>query len=173
MAPTATGRHHSIVRRAFPLLCLVLGCAASSKPAPTAEPATTPAAKLDEENGAAPTSADATAAGPSDTIARTDLERVLAHGPGWLLRQIAPEPYRPKGRFEGWLITDVFPDAPELCAARCDLRKGDVILSVAGDPVETPDAFVALLARLPELSEIEVVRLRDGALERKRFAITP
>lgn len=104
---------------------------------------------------------------------RADLDKALANGPAWLLRQIAPEPYRPKGRFEGWVITDVFPDAPELCAARCDLRKGDVILSVEGDPIETPDAFVALLARLPELSAVEVVRLRDGAVERKRFTIAP
>lgn len=157
------------------ILCLLVACGpspaapprseATARPSDAPEPATrTPdAASVDDQD----------AASPSDTIARSDLDEVLSHGPAWLLRQIAPEPYRPKGRFEGWIITDVFPDAPELCGPRCDLRKGDVILSVEGDRVETPDAFVALLARLPELSQLEVVRLRDGALERKRFTIAP
>lgn len=106
------------------------------------------------------------------TIAWQHVDRATARGPGWLLGQLAPEPYRPRGRFEGWELTAVFPDAPELCTPSCDLRPGDVILSVQGDALETPDAYSAMFDRARTLTSLRVVRLREGVRETVEYRIS-
>jgi hypothetical protein len=108
---------------------------------------------------------------PPNTIYRTEIDRALGPGPGYLLGQLGPEPYRPSGAFVGWRITRVFPDDPDLCAADCDLRMGDIIWSVNGTRLETPQALSDAVATLQDARTLEVVRLRGGERERVVFAI--
>lgn len=100
---------------------------------------------------------------PPATIFRIELDRALARGPGWLLGQLAPEPVRQDGRFVGWRIGAVFPDAPELCPELgCDLHPGDVIVSVQGDRLQTPQALTAMIERLDGFQTLTVDRIREG-----------
>ena len=108
---------------------------------------------------------------PPATIYRSELDRALRGGPGYLLRQLGPEPFRHGGRFVGWELTRLFPDDRELCAPGCDIVPGDVILAVAGDRLETPQALTKLLERLPELDRLEVVSLRDGKRRTRTYTL--
>lgn len=96
---------------------------------------------------------------PPQTIFRSEIQRALAGGPAYLLRQLGPEPYRVEGRFIGWEITQLFPDDPSLCDP-CDLAVGDVILTVNGDRLETPQAFAAMVEKADKLRSLEVRSLR-------------
>jgi hypothetical protein len=99
---------------------------------------------------------------PPATIYRSEIDRALRGGPAYLLGQLGPEPFRHGGRFVGWELTRVFPDDRDLCAPGCDIEVGDVILAVAGNRMETPQALSALLERLPALESLEVQSLRNG-----------
>jgi type II secretory pathway component PulC len=121
----------------------------------------------DADPGVAPLAADR----PPRTIYRVELDRALARGPGWLLGQLDPEPVRQGGRFVGWRIDAVFPDAPDVCPPGCDLLPGDVILAVQGDPLQTPQALEALIARLDALSALEIDRVRDGTKEHVVYTV--
>lgn len=103
---------------------------------------------------------------PPHTIFRDELELALSAGPGWLLRQLQPTPHRVHGRFVGWTINAVFPDAPDVCPPGCDLVVGDIILRINGESLETPDAFSRAFERAGGWASIQLVRLRDGASER-------
>lgn len=138
----------------------VVGTEAPS-PAPGPEP-TTPA--TDDVEASLPTPR------PPRTVFRSEIDRALLGGPAYLLAQLGPEPFRLSGHVIGWQITRLFPDDPTL-AAVCDLRPGDVVLSINGDPVATPDALTALLERLPGLDALVVVRLRDERKEEIRYAL--
>ena len=120
-----------------------------------------------EEPVVAPLPADR----PPRTIYRVELDRALARGPGWLLGQLDPEPVRQSGRFVGWRIGAVFPDAPDVCPPGCDLQPGDVILAVQGDPLQTPQALETLIAGMDALSALEVDRVRDGTREHVVYAV--
>ena len=106
------------------------------------------------------------------TIYEDELERVTSHGPAWLLRQLAPVAHRRSGRFAGWTITACFPDDPELAAA-ADLEIGDIILSVEGDTLATPNAYSALFERAGRLDALHVARIRDGRREELVYRIAP
>lgn len=165
---------------ALALVLLAVACTRRSPPSRPPEHEPPPAAKAEPrapepapDDAAEPAGGDAVPQDttPPGTIAREDLERALSHGPGWLLRELAPEAERADGRFVGWRIGAVFPDAPELCAGGCDLRTGDVIVSVEGDKLETPTALQRLFERADELSVLHVVRIRDGQREQLAFHI--
>jgi type II secretory pathway component PulC len=96
---------------------------------------------------------------PPQTIFRSEIQRALAGGPAYLLRQLGPEPYRVEGRFIGWEITQLFPDDPALCDP-CDLAVGDVILTINGDRLETPQAFASMVEKADTLRSLEVRSLR-------------
>lgn len=98
---------------------------------------------------------------PPGTIFRSEIDRALARGPGYLLYELGPEPYRMSGRFVGWEITRVFPDEPGLCTDGCDLMVGDIILSVNGDRLETPQAFSNMIDALPRLEALTIKSIRD------------
>ncbi|MEE9384497.1 MAG: PDZ domain-containing protein, partial [Nannocystaceae bacterium] len=109
---------------------------------------------------------------PAGTIFRSELVRATHDGrPGYLLAQLGPEPHRPHGRFQGWVITRVFPDDPALCANLCDLRVGDVILTVNGSPLERPEQLSKLVAALPHLDRLEVRSLRGGSMRTNVYPI--
>ena len=163
---------------------LSLLCACASRTPSASEPSAdlTPATASDTEPPPAPSGIEEPdeasdprqeprRASPPGTIAWVDLDRVLAKGPPWLLRELRPEAYRPHGRFAGWEITAVFPDAPDLCEPTCDLRTGDVIVAVEGDSLETPTAFATVFARAAALDSISVVRIRAGIRETVRYEI--
>ncbi len=105
---------------------------------------------------------------PARAIFREELQRATGPGPAYLLRQLAPEPYRHDGHFIGWEITQVFPDDPELCAPGCDLALGDVILGVNGHRLHTPQDLSDALEALPSWTHLRVQRLREG----KRIDVT-
>jgi type II secretory pathway component PulC len=98
---------------------------------------------------------------PPHTIYRSEIERALTGGPAYLLRELGPEPFRMEGKFVGWELTAVYPDDPGLCDPGCDIAAGDVILSVNGDRLETPQALTDMLARLPKTDELVVKSLRN------------
>lgn len=104
---------------------------------------------------------------PLNTIFRSEIEQALSRGPGYLLYELGPEPYRLSGKFVGWEITKVFPDEPELCADGCDLQPGDIILSVNGDRLETPQALSNMVDTLPSMTKLVVKSIRN---EKRRTA---
>jgi type II secretory pathway component PulC len=99
---------------------------------------------------------------PPQTIYRSEIDRATSRGPGYLLEQLAPEPYKPAGRFQGWRITKLFPDDPDLCASVCDLAVGDIIITVNGNNIERPEQLSQLFEKLPGLEELEVHSVREG-----------
>jgi type II secretory pathway component PulC len=109
---------------------------------------------------------------PPDTIYRSELERATAGGkPAYLLRELAPEPYRPRGAREGWRIGSVFPSDPGLCVEGCDLFPGDIILTVNGSPLERPEQFSELVSQIGSMTELEVRLVRDGKLHERTYAV--
>ncbi|HLT37801.1 MAG TPA: hypothetical protein VK034_16030 [Enhygromyxa sp.] len=109
---------------------------------------------------------------PPGTIFRGELERATQGGNApYLLAQLAPEAYSPQGRFEGWIITRLWPGDPDLCAPGCDLRVGDIILSVNGSKLETPEQLSNLLAELETIERLDVTGIRDGEFFERSYSI--
>jgi type II secretory pathway component PulC len=158
------------------VLVLVATLASCSRaPRPTPGAVETPSAPTDTASEAAPEPAQAPAEPseprPPRTIYRSELRRATGRGPGYLLEQLGPESYRPDGRFQGWRITRLFPDDPELCAARCDLSIGDIIITVNGNNLERPEQLSRLFEQLPGLTELRVRSVRDGIARKASYAI--
>ncbi|MFO7561227.1 MAG: hypothetical protein R6X02_01185 [Enhygromyxa sp.] len=110
---------------------------------------------------------------PAGAIYRSELVRATQGGSApYLLGQLGPEAYSPQGRFEGWIITRVWPGDPQLCSP-CELRAGDIILSVNGSKLETPEQLSNLLAELDSLESIEVSGIRDGEFFERSHPILP
>lgn len=134
-----------------------------------------PASELDDEEQAAtaPNPADPTREPrPEGVIYRSELARATHGGrPGYLLGQLQPEPYRPRGSREGWVITTVFPKDPDLCMPGCDLFPGDVLLTVNGSPLERPEQLSALMEKLATADKLDVRLVRDGKLHERSYAI--
>jgi S1-C subfamily serine protease len=111
---------------------------------------------------------------PTGAIYRSELVRATRGGNApYLLGQLAPEAYSPQGRFEGWIITRVWPGDPELCAPGCDLQIGDIILSVNGSKLETPEQLTNLLADLDAIERIDVTGIRNGEFFERSYPILP
>jgi S1-C subfamily serine protease len=111
---------------------------------------------------------------PTGAIFHGELVRATQGGSAaYLLSQLGPEAYRPQGRFEGWMITRVWPGDPQLCAPGCDLRAGDVILSVNGSKLETPEELSNLLARIDALESIDLTGIRDGEFFERSHPVLP
>ena len=111
---------------------------------------------------------------PEGAIYRSELVRATQGGSAsYLLSQLGPEAYKPQGRFEGWVITRVWPGDPQLCAPGCDLRRGDIILSVNGSKLQTPEELSNILARLDELESIELSGMRNGEFFAHSHPILP
>jgi type II secretory pathway component PulC len=95
---------------------------------------------------------------PKGTIRRADLLRVLDKGPGALLAMVETLPYRENGRFVGFQIARFTTGAPRAV----DLRDGDVILTVNGLAIATPDDFYRIFQELKGTSEIKFDIQRDN-----------
>ena len=97
------------------LVVAALGCRPKPEPASHSPAATID--DLDDNSGIAGDGDTDLPPRPEGTIYRSELARGTQDGnPAYLLSQLGPEAYRPQGRFEGWLITRVWPSDPELCA---------------------------------------------------------
>lgn len=153
---------------------VLLGACASTAPPQSAPPAAKPPTTNEPSSADAPPPDAGTplaAATPSDrppgTIFRSEIDRALARGPGYLLYELGPEPFRLSGTFVGWEITKVFPDEPGLCEDGCDLMVGDIILSVNGDRLETPQALSNMIDALPRTDTLTIKSIRN---EKRRVA---
>ena len=158
-------------RHAALLAFLLLGC----RPRPASDP-THDEPLIDEhaQSSDTPASEPERPARPTGAIYRSELVRATQGGSAaYLMAQLGPEPYRPQGRFEGWVITRVWPDDPQLCAPGCDLRAGDVLLSVNGSKLETPEALSSLLERLDDIESIELTGIRDGEFFEHSHPVLP
>lgn len=151
---------------------LAIGC--KPEPAAPVPPAASSADSAPEPAAAAkqptPPEPEATPR-PPRTIYRSELERATSRGPGYLLQQLAPQPYRPAGRFQGWRITSLFPDDPALCASPCDLAVGDIIITVNGNNLERPEQLSQLFEKLPDLEQLEVHSVRDGKSRKVTYSV--
>ncbi len=111
---------------------------------------------------------------PAGAVYRSEIVRATQGGSAaYLMSQLGPEPYRPQGRFEGWVVTRVWPGDPELCAPGCDLQPGDVLLSVNGSKLETPEQLSNLLGRMDELDSIDLVGIRGGEFFERSHPVLP
>jgi hypothetical protein len=132
-------------------------------------------ATMDDRDPPPPTAAAAVTgpalSRPPATIFREELHRATDRGPAYLLRQLGPEPFRHHGVFVGWEITRIFPDDPHVCAPGCDVQVGDVILSVNGSTLETPQAFADALDALPKADRLVVHSLREGKRRQRTYRI--
>ncbi len=98
---------------------------------------------------------------------RQVVDQLIASGHvdrGWLgigIQEVGEELAASFGVDEGSgvLINEVFADQP---AAMSGLRPGDIILSVNGTPVASPNTLARVIATLPPDSDANMVYLRDG-----------
>lgn len=127
---------------------------------------------IDEATEVAAT--DPVPARPPGAIYRSEVRRATQDGSAaYLLGQLRPEPYRPQGRFEGWIITAVWPGDPDLCAPGCDLQIGDVILDVNGSKLERPEDLADAMSKLDTLETLELRGMRDGQYFERSHPILP
>ena len=107
---------------------------------------------------------------PPDTIFRDELMRATANGSApYLLRALTPGYIdRMAGSSD---IGSLWPEDPSLCAGPCDLREGDIILTVNGRPVERPEQLSELMDALDSMETLEIQMLRDGELRARTYQI--
>ena len=153
------------------IVLLALGCRPRNDAGEAPDVGPEPSRLGDEQSSDASSSEPAR---PPGVIYRQELVRATRGGNApYLLSQLGPEAYAPQGRFEGWIITRVWPGDPELCAPGCDLKVGDIILSVNGSKLETPEQLTNLLEGLDALASIELAGIRDGEFFERSYPILP
>ncbi len=152
---------------AIALACLA-GCAdrAQRRPVserPTAVKVSEPAASA---SGARKVRLDAPvrqrSPGPP-SFKRSLLDRVLAAGPGALLQHVPLKPAFSGGqqrRFVGFRIARIFDNSPAVL--RFGVQPGDLLRSVNGMRVTTPDQLMAVFKRLQNATVVQVSVMREG-----------
>jgi type II secretory pathway component PulC len=106
-------------------------------------------------------SPSASAMPPEGAILRADLRQLLARGPAGVLAMVRTEPARSGGRFVGFRIRAFAVESPEVV----DLRVGDVVMAVNGQPIVSPDDFFRVFQELEVASELRFDILREGKKE--------
>jgi hypothetical protein len=106
---------------------------------------------------------------PAGQIAAEVIARFHKAGPHTLLRALETEPARLNGKLLGYRIVSLAPEAAFL--RRAQLLPGDIITSVNGAPLLTPEDFMKLWSSLPALAAIEVNLLRGSEAIAKRWVI--
>ncbi len=99
-------------------------------------------------------------------MARHDLDQIIAHGKveraylGILPQDVTPTLASAfHAETKGALVGDVTPDSP---AARANLKKGDIILDINGQPIEDANQLRLKIGLLAVGSEAKLNVLRDG-----------
>jgi hypothetical protein len=131
-------------------MVLVLGACGGATPEPEAPKRPRPAPEAKPEGEV--------------VIDRAALEVVLRQGPPWVLERVPIEPELEGEKFIGWRVREL-PREWE----RVDLVPGDVITSVNGMPVETPDQLWEAWTTLTVASELRIAYVREG--EAKELSI--
>lgn len=106
---------------------------------------------------------------PAGHIAAEVLARFIAAGPQHLLRSLETEPARQGGRLVGFRIVALAPEAAFL--RRAQLLPGDIITSVNGSTLLTPDEFMKVWSGLPSTAAIELSLLRGTETISRRWTI--
>lgn len=101
-------------------------------------------------------------------IHRAVLEQVLDAGLGAFLGRVGTEPSLDGNRFVGFRII-ALRDATLFDGV--DLRAGDVLVSVNGQPIERPEQAFTAWTSLRVASEITLAVMRDGERRDLRFPI--
>ena len=142
--------------------------AKSRAPQPSAQPLAQPAAAPPAPAEARPVDSFDDLLPPGH-IAAEIIARFHKSGPHKLLRALETEPARINGKLLGFRIVSLAPDAAFL--RRAQLLPGDIITSVNGAPLLTPDDFMKVWSSLPKLAAIEVNLLRGSDAIAKRWVI--
>lgn len=92
-------------------------------------------------------------------LERAEVEQALAAGFGKFLQHVVVEPTFVSGKFQGFRIVELTPPA---AWQGVDLRAGDVVLQVNGQPIERPEQAHAVFVGLKNADRVVVSFLRDG-----------
>lgn len=144
-----------------PVISLALGCGGSSPPAETAPPAPAEQAR--------PAASPAATVEADGAIARAELDPVLEAGLGRFLQGVETEPALEDGRFVGFRILSLYPEDERLAAV--DLKPGDVVLRVNGQPIERPEQALQVWNGLRVASELWIEYRRGDETRELRFQI--
>lgn len=107
---------------------------------------------------------------PAGSLARSEVDRALARGPGWLLNQLPLEPVVAAGRrFLGFRLMQVFDDSPR--AHSYGIRPGDIVQSINGIRLIRPEDLMRIVEKLRKANAIEARILRDGEPRTHRIPI--
>ena len=101
------------------------------------------------------------------TIARAELDQVLAGGIGRFLQHVTTEPHLEEGRFVGFRLREL----DEQLFGGVDLSVGDTLVSVNGSPIERPEQALSVWNGLRVASELTIEYLREGERRQVRFEI--
>jgi len=94
-------------------------------------------------------------------IERDDLDRVLDAGPGAFLQKVPLAPvFGPGRRFRGFRIVSLWRNNPRVL--RYGVRPGDIVRSVNGHPIDTPDQLLGVFKLLRNAARIDVAVTRAG-----------
>ncbi len=149
----------------FLVISLACGCGGASAPSETARAPERPAPAEP-----APAAAEAAPSHAADgRIRRADLEPVLEAGLGRFLQGVETEPALEDGRFVGFRLVSLYPEDERLSGI--DLKPGDVIVRVNGQPIERPEQALRVWNGLRVASEL-FIEVRRGDEDRElRFEI--
>ena len=149
---------------------LVAGCATHPERQPDERLITEPPAAPDRaiampiagapEALSAPDGPIAIPTGPAGSIARADLDRVLAASPGAFLARVDSEPVVRSGRFVGWRIRSLFSGDARFAASA--LLPGDIVTRINDRPIERPEQFSDVWHSLGAARELRVAVIRAG-----------
>lgn len=142
------------MRTRTPILLAAASLAATLAACGGAQPPPQPAAAVPKPSASAPPPQPAV---PPGHIARMALEDALVQGPPWILRRVAVEEVIRGGNFIGWKIVGLPAEWGEV-----QVKVGDVVTRVNGQPIEKPDDLFAAWKGLATAKEIKIAVERDG-----------
>ena len=101
------------------------------------------------------------------SLAKNVMDQIMTHGKvvrgylGVYIQDVTPEMARAFGLEQagGALVGDVSPNTP---AARAGLKKGDVILKLNGDPVDSRNQLTLRVSQTPPETPVKLTIWRDG-----------
>lgn len=140
------------------LVLFLVGCGGAATP-DAREPAAEASVTAEARPPAPPRS--------EGTIARAELDQVLAAGIGRFLQRVETEPHLDEGRFVGFRVVALRSELFE----GVDLQPGDTLLSVNGMRIERPEEALQVWNALRVASELTIELLREGQRHQLRFAI--
>lgn len=89
----------------------------------------------------------------------SDARRELLHNPDSLSRYVQFEPHSENGAFVGFRL---HPGQDESLMKQSGLEAGDVVVSIAGNRLNTPEAGMLAMQQIAEAESIELELLRNG-----------